>query len=130
MPRVSLRDGFSLIEVIVALLVLTVGLLGMAAGTGWVVRTVHYGELESDRSTAFRSAIEVVQSTPFDEIEDGSGSFGDYTVSWTVMPGSAQSRPVEFVVVGPGRDPDASGTGPGISDAVADTFDYHVLRRE
>lgn len=127
--RARSRGGFSLIEVIVAMLVLTVGVLGLAAGTGWMIRTVHYGELETDRSTALQSAIETVRSGAFDDLQDGSDTFGDYTVSWTIGLGTAQARNVEFVVVGPGRLPSDGGM-PEISNAVADTFNYPVLRRD
>lgn len=129
-PRLASREGFSLIEVIVAMLVLTVGVLGLAAGTGWMIRTVHYGELETARSTALRSAIEVVRSGSFDDLADGSETFGDHTVTWTVVGGTAQARNVEFVVVGPGREPASGGGMPAISAAAADTFTYPVLRRD
>jgi prepilin-type N-terminal cleavage/methylation domain-containing protein len=124
------RSGFSLIEVIVALLVLTVGLLGLAAGTGWMIRTVHYGELETKRGAALQSAVELVRSTPFDELGDGEEAFGDYMVRWTLGPGTVRSRQVEFVVVGPGRAPTTGGGMPAVSPEVADTLTYRVLRRD
>lgn len=130
--RFTSREGFSLVEVIVALMVLSIGLLGMAAATGWVIRTAHYGELETARSTAFRSAVEVVRSQPFAALESGSASFGDHTVSWRVgAPDSRNmSRPVEFVVVGPGRVSVTGGEMPAVSNQVADTFQYRLVRRD
>ncbi len=130
--RLASREGFSLVEVIVALMVLTIGLLGMAAATGWVIRTAHFGELETARSAAFRSAVEVVRSQPFADLESGSGTFGDHTVTWTVGSPDPRnlSRPVEFVVVGPGRVSTTGGQMPELSNAVADTFQYRLMRRD
>jgi prepilin-type N-terminal cleavage/methylation domain-containing protein len=126
------RAGFSLIEVIVALMVLTIGLLGLAAGTGWMIRTVHYGELQTARSAALQSAVEMVRAAEFDEMTTGSATFGDHTVSWTVgAPDSRnQSRPVRFILVGPGRVAGSAGGMPSVSSAVADTFDFRLLRRD
>ncbi len=120
------RDGFSLIEVMVAMMVLAVGLLGLAAGTGWMIRTVHFGELETKRSAALQSAVESVRATG--DPVNGSETFGNYSVTWTVGTGDRHSRPVEFVVVGPGR---ASGSGAGmpeVDNAVADTFNMRIMR--
>lgn len=122
------RAGFSLIEVIVALMVLTVGLLGLAAGTGWMVRTVHFGELETARSTAFQSAVEALRAQPFDALSDGSETFGDFTVTWTLGSGGSTARNVEFVVVGPGRVASEGGGMPSISQSVADTFNYQIRK--
>jgi len=120
------RDGFSLIEVMVAMMVLAVGLLGLAAGTGWMIRTVHFGELETKRSAALQSAVESVRATG--DPADGSATFGDYTVTWTVDTGDQHSRPVEFVVVGPGRVSGGGGGMPEVDNAVADTFNMRIMR--
>lgn len=124
--RVAGRGGFSLIEVIVAMMVLSVGLLGLAAGTGWMIRTAHFGELETKRSAALQSAVEEVRASGGPE--NGSGTFGDYTVEWVVGSTDALTAEVEFVVVGPGRVPAAEGGMPTASDSVADTFNLRIMR--
>ncbi|TVR62800.1 MAG: prepilin-type N-terminal cleavage/methylation domain-containing protein [Gemmatimonadales bacterium] len=128
-PR-SRRGGFSLIEVIVALMVLSIGILGMAAGAGWMVRVAHYGELETRRSAALQSAVETVRAQLFDQVSDDSEAFGDITVSWTPGPAGTNSRSVEFVVVGPGRVSSPGGGMPPVGTAVTDTFTYTLLRRD
>jgi len=123
--RLRSREGFSLIEVIVAMMVLAVGLLGLAAGTGWMIRTVHMGELETKRSVALQSAVESVRAS--EAMEDGEDTFGDYTVSWEVGSSDQHSRHMQFVVVGPGRAGSEGGM-PTMSDAVADTFNLRIMR--
>lgn len=124
------RGGFSLIEVIVALMVLSIGILGMAAGAGWMVRVAHYGELETRRSTALQSAVESVRAQPFDQIATNSEDFGEFTVSWDPITTTPNSRTIQFVVVGPGRSPAAGGGMPSVGQSVADTFTYTILRRD
>lgn len=128
--RLSSRAGFSLVEVIVAMLVLTVGLLGLAAGTGWMLRTVEMGELETTRSAALQSAVESLRAEPFGNLADGSETFGDYTVSWTLGLAGSQSQEVEFVVTGPGRVPAPEGGMPTLEPGVSDTFHYQLLKRD
>ncbi len=128
--RLASRAGFSLVEVIVAMLVLTVGLLGLAAGTGWMLRTVEMGELETTRSAALQSAVESLRAEPFGDLADGSETFGDYTVSWTLGSAGSQSQEVEFVVTGPGRVPVPEGGMPTLEPGVSDTFHYQLLRRD
>lgn len=120
------RAGFSLVEVIVALMVLSVGLLGLAAGTGWMIRTAHFGELETKRSAALQSAVEEVRASG--DPQSGAGTFGDYTVEWVVSSSDVLTAGVRFIVVGPGRVPAAGGEMPTISNSAADTFNLRIMR--
>lgn len=124
--RLAGQGGFSLIEVIVAMMVLAVGLLGLAAGTGWMIRTAHFGELDTKRSAALQSAVEEVRASG--DPEDGSGTFGDYTVEWTVGSGDPFTTEMQFIVVGPGRVPATGGGMPAVSNSVADTFNLRIMR--
>jgi prepilin-type N-terminal cleavage/methylation domain-containing protein len=128
--RRNARAGFSLIEVIVAMVVLTVGLLGLAAGTGWMIRTVQFGQIETARSTALQSAVESVRAVPFASMTSGSETYGDHAVAWTLGGGDQRSRVVQFVISGPGRER-ISGQGmPTVVPNVVDTFTYRIVRRD
>jgi prepilin-type N-terminal cleavage/methylation domain-containing protein len=121
------RGGFSLVEVVVAMLVLTVGLLGLAAGTGWVIRSVEVARIETARAAALQSGIEQVRATPFDDLANGSATVGDYEVTWTELAMTNRSRLFEFEVVGPGVGPGGGSFAPILGD-VATTFEYRVMR--
>jgi prepilin-type N-terminal cleavage/methylation domain-containing protein len=122
--------GFSLIEVIVSMLILTVGLLGLAAGTGWILRNVEGARVDTARATAVQSSIERVRSVPFVELEEpGSASIpGGYTASWSLLSTTTRSAQMQIVVVGPGRVPGGEGGMPQFSNNVADTVLYRVIR--
>ena len=66
------RAGFSMIEVIVAMLILTVGVLGLAGTTAYIVRQVTLGDLMTERSAAFQTIIDRLQSLPYDSVTSGN----------------------------------------------------------
>jgi prepilin-type N-terminal cleavage/methylation domain-containing protein len=102
------RDGFSLIEVIVALVILTVGVLAMGASTGYVMTQVRAAELRTDRMTAIHQVTERLRAVPWDNLETACGgqSFAaaGFTVSCTVStpPGANNLKRVQLVSIGPG----------------------------
>lgn len=121
------RAGFSLVEVIVALVILAVGLLGLAATTGWVVRQTTLSEVTTDRGAALQSAVERIKATPFNNLADGSMTLGRFDVSWTVTATSQFVRDVEIVTEGPGLT-SAGGGLPRLTTSVADTFNYRIVQ--
>lgn len=120
------RAGFSMVEVIVAIVILTVGVLGLAGTTAFVVRQTTLGDLMTERAAAFQTIIDRVQSLPYDSVTSGADSVGVFAVSWTSVDDGAQNKIVTIVTVGPGM----GGTAFPMSDPqVADTFEFRILRR-
>ena len=121
------KRGFSVVEVVVALIVLTVGVLGLAATTVYVVQQTTLAEVATERAAAVQTVVEQLRARPYAALADSSGTYGPYDVKWTVTPG-ARSKLVTIVSVGPGLQ---SGDGqgmPSLQGAVADTFSYRILR--
>lgn len=115
------RAGFTLVEVVVAVVVLAVGLLGLAATTGWVVRQTTLSEVTTDRSFALQTVVEELRATPFDDVDSGSREIGSFTVTWTVERDGDEME-VEVETSGPGL---RSGGGlPTLGPNVADTFTF------
>ena len=88
MSRIEQEDGFSIVELLVALVILSVGLLSMAATTGYVATQVRAGDLRTERAAALQQVIENLKATPFDELrtvtEVDAVTVGGFQFWWTV----------------------------------------------
>lgn len=104
----SQPNGFSLIEVIFALLILSVGILAMGASTGHVMAQIQASELRTERMGAVRQAAETLRGTAWGSLENAcsnaSQNFGTdhYSVSCTVQLPAGNLKEVTLVTVGPG----------------------------
>jgi prepilin-type N-terminal cleavage/methylation domain-containing protein len=58
------QRGFSLIEVIAAMIILTVGVLGMAASTTAITRMTNQGGLTAKAASVAGSRFDVLRATP------------------------------------------------------------------
>ena len=125
-PLLRERAGFTLVEVIVATLILAVGVLGLASTTGFLVRQVTLGEMATQRAAAFQIAIERLRALDWESVGSGSTTEGRYAVNWWIAQDYAQSRVVKIVTNGPGLS--ATAGFPTLKPNVVDTFTYRLLR--
>lgn len=121
--------GLSLVELVVAMMVLSIGLLGMAAGIGWMIRAVDLAQFETTRSAALQSAVEELRGTPWTDLADGEAVYEDFTVRWAMIAPGFEGRIYRFEVAGPGRAGTFSAGLPVISPNVTTTLDYRINRR-
>ena len=121
------RSGFSLVEVVFAMLLMSVGLLGMAGTTTTLVHQTNISALKTHPALAMQQGIERVLALPSDSISSGSDSLGVFTVSWSMDAESDWAKTVQIVTVGPGLV-SREGAPPAIQHSVPDTVDYRVLR--
>lgn len=124
-PR-SREGGFSMIEVIVAMMILTVGVLGLAGTTAYIVRQITLGDLMTERSAAFQTIIDRLQSLPYDSVASGSTTVGVFAISWTSANDGPQNKIVQMITVGPGL---GGALVPTNDPQAVDTFTFRVLRR-
>lgn len=99
------REGFSLIEVVVAMLILTIGILAMAASTGYILSEVRMAKFRSERNVAVGEVKQQLRGIDWDNLDGACGSavtIGDYTVSCTVNQPSVHLKEAILVSVGPG----------------------------
>jgi prepilin-type N-terminal cleavage/methylation domain-containing protein len=120
------RGGFSMVEVIIAIVILAVGVLGLAGTTAYIVRQVTLADLMTERSAAFQTIVDRIQSLPFDNVTTGSDSVGIFAVTWDAVLDGPQNKIVTIVTTGPGL---GGTTVPTNDPQVVDTFIFRVLRR-
>ncbi len=78
------REGFSLIEVMVALVMLTLGVLAMAASTGYITTQIKIAELRTERMAAVHQAAETLRASDYDDLssicDTASYAMGPFSV--------------------------------------------------
>lgn len=120
------RSGFTIVEVIVAMIILTTGVLGLAGTTGLIVRQITLSDATTERSVALQSVIERLRAQDYDSVDSGSDTLGNYAVGWTVGLDGQTSKVVTVVTTGPGLT-SASGF-PSLAPSVTDTFTYRIVK--
>lgn len=117
MMTVTDERGFTLLEAMIALFVLTIGVLGVLtlqttairsnyrAATMTIASTVASGQLERLRSLPFNSTNLDPANSPFTFTDPASG----YTVTWTVsnapVPMTGDAKDIKVTVSRPGSMP-------------------------
>ena len=118
-----------MVEVIISIIILAVGVLGMAGTTMLVVRQVTLARVMTERSVALQSVVERVQATNFDNVGTGADSLGVFRMTWSSTSETSQSKLVQIITTGPGVKTAAGAGFPVLTTGVADTFEYRVIRR-
>ncbi len=111
-----------------SVLVLAFGVVGLATTTLFITRELTLAEVTTVRATATRSVMERLRATPYSLIDSGGDTIGPMVVSWTVTATTAQTTTLDIVTLGPGRLPASEGQASMMSNAVADTLTYKVLK--
>ena len=114
-----------MVEVVVSTVILSFGVLALAGATGQIVRQLTFADLQAERTVAFQTVIDRVQSLPYASVVDGSTTHGAYTVSWTVVNEGGSAKLVTVTTVGPGVSVGSTTGDPQRSE----TFTFRVLRR-
>lgn len=122
------RSGFSLVEVIIAMLILSVAILALGASTGHVMAQIQASELRTERMGTIRQTAETLRGTAFGSLENVCSTAGstlgsdNYSVSCTVQQPSEDLKLVTLVTVGPGFQSGRFNT------MVADTFAISIAQ--
>lgn len=92
--------GFTLIELMVAILILVVGVLGLAGTAGMVSRMVGGAADQTIAANVAASRFETLRSVPCYQLESGTATTRGINENWTVTAdaGNAQLWQVEDVI--------------------------------
>lgn len=96
------RRGFTMVEVLIAILVLSVGLLGLVASAAVTTRMIGQGQRYGEASTMAGQRFEMLRSQSCPSMSGGSSLDGRFAVTWTVQTVAAgRARGVRVVVQSP-----------------------------
>lgn len=120
------RDGFTLVEVIVGMMVFAVGVLALTATMGFVSLQLQAADVRTERSVAVQQATEYLYTMDFDAVETKAGAdalpFGDYAVWWDVEDLSWSLKEVSVYSQG------VSFREQGRREGVLDTLVFRIAR--
>ena len=77
-------EGFSWLELIVAMVILSVGVLGLAGTTAAFALQVTLGDVKTERAAALQSVVEGIRAADYAAVGSGSETIGRYGVTWSV----------------------------------------------
>ena len=86
-PVARARRGLTLVEVVVGILLLTIGLGALASTSLWLVREATAARRAERAANIARSRIELLRLRPC-ESDAGVASHGELLEQWTVSPGT------------------------------------------
>jgi Tfp pilus assembly protein PilV len=112
-PAHAFREtsGHTVVELMVAVVILTVGVLGLSATAGVVARMMTTSLLEAQARFAARAQLETLLATPTDRLTSGEWRRGALSVRWQV--GGGDPRRIVLVVdhaIGPYATSDSLAT--------------------
>lgn len=95
------KRGFTLVEVVVALLILSVGLLALGATAGIATRMVAQGRRASRVAVLAARRVEMLRSGRCAAMRSGTERHDRFKVTWTVSIAQGTTRSIRVVVVSP-----------------------------
>lgn len=90
--RRKVRSGFTLIEVIVAIVILATGALALAGSAAVTVRRMAEAARRTAAVSMARSRAEISLALPCGSLASGSETAGAVRSEWVVSPGSASAE--------------------------------------
>jgi type IV pilus modification protein PilV len=93
------RDGFTLVEVLIAVLVLSIGLLGLVSSAALTTRMIGQGQRFTEASTMAGQQFEVLRSQTCAAMAGGTRAEGRFAVAWTIDSAVAGGRAQAVTVI-------------------------------
>lgn len=97
-PRRAGRQGFTIVELIVAMLMLTIGLLGLAAIGAVVLKQMRGGTNQTIAAAIAQSRFEQFEGDPCASIVSGSATVRGGTENWTVAAEGFRAKAIRDTV--------------------------------
>ena len=123
-----MRNGFSLIEIMVGMLVFAAGVLALTASTGYVNMQMIAADVRTERQVVLQHASEQLYAMDYEDLlassrtVDDALEIGEYAVWWDVQSVAWALADVQVYSEGPGFD-----RGRRV-DSLTDTLTIRVAR--
>jgi prepilin-type N-terminal cleavage/methylation domain-containing protein len=92
--RFQARRGFTIIELVVAIIIITVGVLALATGSAGVAKQMRSGNQAALAAVVAQSRLETIRSLGCSNLSNGTATTRGMTEKWTVAFISGRARAV------------------------------------
>jgi prepilin-type N-terminal cleavage/methylation domain-containing protein len=92
--RLQARGGFTIIELVVAIIIITVGVLALATGSAGVAKQMRSGNQAALAAVVAQSRLETIRSLGCSNLSNGTATTRGMTEKWTVAFISGRARAV------------------------------------
>jgi len=96
--KVQDNHGFTLIEIIIAIFILVVALMGLAGVASTVINGNSFSKEITTATTLAQEKIEELKNTNYQNLGDGTDSQSIYTRIWTITQTATHIKTIEVVV--------------------------------
>jgi len=125
-PPAGGSAGFTLVEMMIAVVILVMGLVAVAQGSVLMINQVNVSDVRTERIVARQTAIERLRAMPFVSVAASNLTVGDFTMTWTVQSTATNSRLLQVITSGPGTQ--AGTSPPQVVATVVDTVQVRIVR--
>lgn len=101
MTRTRGRGGFTVIEVIIAIVILSVGIIGLATTAALVTRMVAQGQRYSEAAALAQKRFERLRGQSCTTLAAGTATSGQFSERWTVTTVGTNGRRFTVYVTSP-----------------------------
>ena len=84
MTRLKGKTGFSVTELLIALIMISIGMTGFTTAIGLIAAELKIGRRDTEVALLAAQQIEVLKSIGHDDVTPGSLTQGDYQFDWDV----------------------------------------------
>lgn len=89
-------EGFTLTELLISIVIISVGIVGFASAIGLASMEMWYGRRDTDISMLVTQRLERLKATPYASLQSGEQTEGDIRLSWVVE--GSQSKKITLAV--------------------------------
>ena len=91
------RRGFTIVEVVIAIVIFSLGILGLVGTAASVTRMVARSQQQNKAATLSANRLEILRATRCASMAGGSATDGRYSIAWTVAD-TGQAKKVTITV--------------------------------
>ena len=79
------QSGFTIVELLISMIIIAIGGVGFAAAVGLMSTELWIGNRDTNVAMLVADQAEFLKSIPYDSVQSGTRTEGDYQMSWTVQ---------------------------------------------